>query len=285
MRVSLYMAALLERFRDHVARLGLFPRPGAALVAVSGGPDSVALLDLMSAVAGELGLRLVVAHADHGIQTDSRFVGQAVRKLAEQYGLPFELGELGLSPGATETAARHARYAWLRSARRRHAARYVVLAHHRDDQLETILMRVLRGSAPARLPLLVDRLGERVRGDVLGMGRAAALERRAWERLLERLPDFELRIVRRGFEVARQGLARYDDAVSLALVRAAARRAGLVLGIRAARQLVELARRPSGRRLPLGRGWRSEETRLNSSHLVISYAVFCLKKKKKKTNH
>src|SRR2546422_3252998 len=90
MRVSLYMAALLERFRDHVARLGLFPRPGAALVAVSGGPDSVALLDLMSAVAGELGLRLVVAHADHGIQTDSRLVGQAVRKLAEQYGLPFE---------------------------------------------------------------------------------------------------------------------------------------------------------------------------------------------------
>src|SRR2546425_403383 len=101
MRVSLYMAALLERFRDHVARLGLFPRPGAALVAVSGGPDSVALLDLMSAVAGELGLRLVVAHADHGIQTDSRLVGQAVRKLAEQYGLPFELGELGLSPRAT----------------------------------------------------------------------------------------------------------------------------------------------------------------------------------------
>ncbi|OLB13209.1 MAG: tRNA lysidine(34) synthetase TilS [Gemmatimonadetes bacterium 13_2_20CM_70_9] len=307
------MAALLERFRDHVARLGLFPRPGAALVAVSGGPDSVALLDLMSAVAGELGLRLVVAHADHGIQTDSRLVGQAVRKLAEQYGLPFELGELGLSPGATETAARHARYAWLRSARRRHAARYVVLAHHRDDQLETILMRVLRGSAPAGLaamapvnpgglvrplllfskadlarhaatrglashddpanvdprhlrswvrttllPLLVDRLGERVRGDVLGMGRAAALERRAWDRLLERLPDFELRIVRRGFEVAREGLARYDDAVSLALVRAAARRAGLVLGIRAARQLVELARRPSGRRLPLGRGWGAE---------------------------
>jgi len=307
------MAALLERFRDHVARLGLFPRPGAALVAVSGGPDSVALLDLMSAVAGELGLRLVVAHADHGIQTDSRLVGQAVRKLAEQYGLPFELGELGLSPGATETAARHARYAWLRSARRRHAARYVVLGHHRDDQLETILMRVLRGSAPAGLaamapvsrgglvrpllpfskaelarhaatrglashddpanadprhlrswvrttllPLLVDRLGERVRGDVLGMGRAAALERRAWDRLLERLPDFELRIVRRGFEVAREGLARYDDAVSLALVRAAARRAGLVLGIRAARQLVELARRPSGRRLPLGRGWGAE---------------------------
>src|SRR2546427_2988000 len=122
MRVSLYMAALLERFRDHVARLGLFPRPGAALVAVSGGPDSVALLDLMSAVAAELGLALVVAHADHGIQAGSRLVGQAVSRLAEQYGLPFELGELGLSPGATETAARHARYAWLRSRSEEHTS-------------------------------------------------------------------------------------------------------------------------------------------------------------------
>src|SRR6266702_4564342 len=243
MRVSLYMAALLERFRDHVARLGLFPRPGAALVAVSGGPDSVALLDLMSAVAGELGLRLVVAHADHGIQTDSRLVGQAVSRLAEQYGLPFELGELGLSPGATETAARHA------------ATRG--LASH-DDPANADPRHLRSWVRTTLLPLLVDRLGERVRGDVLGMGRAAALERRAWDRLLERLPDFELRIVRRGFEVAREGLARYDDAVSLALVRAAARRAGLVLGIRAARQLVELARRPSGRRLPLGRGWGAE---------------------------
>src|SRR2546425_9902122 len=118
MRVSLYMAALLERFRDHVARLGLFPRPGAALVAVSGGPDSVALLDLMSAVAAELGLALVVAHADHGVQAGRRLVGQAVSRLRGQYGLPFELGELGLSPGAAETAARHARHARLRSARR-----------------------------------------------------------------------------------------------------------------------------------------------------------------------
>src|SRR5437870_13120043 len=106
MRVSLYMAALLERFRDHVARLGLFPRPGAALVAVSGGPDSVALHDPMSAVAGELGLRLVVAHADHGFQTGSRLVGRAVRNRAEQYGLPLGLGEPGWSTGATETAGR-----------------------------------------------------------------------------------------------------------------------------------------------------------------------------------
>ena len=307
------MASLLQRFREHVVGSGLFPEPGTALVAVSGGPDSMALLDLMHTVAPELRLALVVAHADHGIQTGSRLVGQAVSETAQQYHLPFELGELGLGPDATETAARHARYAWLSAVRRRRAARYVVLGHQRDDQLETILMRLLKGSAPAGLaampavgrgglvrpllpfakvelarhaaarrlvthddpanadprhlrswvrttllPLLVDRLGERVRDDVLGSGRAAALERRAWDELLDRLPELGLRTVRAGFDVARAGLGRYDDASSVTLLRAAARRVGFVLGIRAARHLIELARRPSGRRLPLGRGWGAE---------------------------
>jgi tRNA(Ile)-lysidine synthase len=315
MALSLYMALLLERFRNHVTRLGLFPEPGTAVVAVSGGADSVALLDLLHAVAPELRLTLVVAHADHGMQTGSGLVGQAVGKLAQRYGLPFELGELGLGPDATETAARRARYAWLGQVRRRHAARYLVLGHTRDDQVETILMRVLRGSAPAGLaamaprgrggrvrpllaftkaelaahaaarglavhadpanaeprhlrswlritllPLLATRLGERVADDLLRVGSAAALERRAWDRLLEQLPEVRFRRVPRGCEVARDTLARYDDAVAVALLRAAARRVGLVLGMRAARRLLDLTRvaRASGRRMPLGRGWTAE---------------------------
>src|SRR2546428_12022086 len=76
------------------------------------------------------------------------------------------------------------------------------------------------------LPLLVGRLGERVRDDVLGAGRAAALERRAWDQLLDRLPELGLRTVRGGFDVARAGLGRYDDALSVTLLRAAARRVG-----------------------------------------------------------
>src|SRR5213593_70868 len=91
------MATLLERFGAHVARARLFPRPGPALVAVSGGPDSVALLDLLHASAPAHGLSLIVAHADHGIQADSRSVGQAVRELAARYRLPFELGPLRLA--------------------------------------------------------------------------------------------------------------------------------------------------------------------------------------------
>lgn len=152
--------SLVERFGRHVRRARLFgPRRGAAaasdpataLVAVSGGPDSVALLDLLHRLAPELRLRLVVTHVDHGIRSDSAATAAAVGALARRYLLPVDVGVLGLGPAAGETAARRARYAWLREAMARHGARYLVTAHHRDDQVETILIRLLRGSAPAGL--------------------------------------------------------------------------------------------------------------------------------------
>jgi tRNA(Ile)-lysidine synthase len=307
------MPSLLSRLRSHLARTPLFPVPGTVVVAVSGGPDSVALLDLLQQVAPEFGLALVVAHADHGIQAESGAVAAAVRQLTERWALPCEVGELALGPGATETTARRARYAWLGEVRERHAARYLATAHHRDDQLETILLRLLRGSAPAGLagmaarargglvrpllpytkaelaayvaarelpshddpanrdpkhlrtwvrrtlvPLVTERLGARARDDVLRAGRAAALERRAWDRALEHLPELDLRRTTHGFDVARAALGRYDRALSVALLRAAARRAGLVLGMRHARALVRFAQRPSGRRWSLGGGWVAE---------------------------
>ena len=86
------MAPLLDRFRAHLDRARLFTAPGPAVLAVSGGPDSVALLALMRVVAPERGLSLVVAHADHGIQMESGKVGEMVRGLAGGVGVPFELG-------------------------------------------------------------------------------------------------------------------------------------------------------------------------------------------------
>src|SRR5229473_2849623 len=303
------MPSLLSRLRNHLARTPLFPVPGTVVVAVSGGPDSVALLDLLQQLAPEFGLALVVAHADHGIHAESGAVAAAVRQLAERWALPAEVGQLALGPGATETTARRARYAWLGEVRQRHAARYIATAHHRDDQLETILLRLLRGSAPAGLagmaarargglvrpllpftkaelaayvaarelpshddpanrdprhlrtwvrrtlvPLVTERLGARARDDVLRAGRAAALERRAWDRALEHLPELELRRHPHGFDVARAALGRYDPALAVALLRAAARRAGLVLGMRPSRSLAAgpPRRSPSSRRRSAG---------------------------------
>ena len=304
--------SLPERFRDGLERARLLRTPGTAIVAVSGGPDSVALLDLLTGVAKEFGLVLVVAHADHGIQLDSGKVGMMVRELAAKYGLPFELGELSLGPDATETEARRARYAWLRDVQRRRRAQYLVTAHHRDDQIETVLLRALRGSAPAglagiarrgrgglirpllqftrgelaehvtqrdlpahqdpanrdprhlrswvrttMLPLLRERLGPRLEQDLRSLGRHAASDRSAWDRVLDLVP-LELDVREGSFAVARQLLGGYDNALSVALLRAAARRAGYALGPKTARRILALAARPSGRRLSLGGGWTAE---------------------------
>jgi tRNA(Ile)-lysidine synthase len=307
------MSTLAERFRAHLGRRRLLPPGGTALVAVSGGPDSVALLDLLAALPERRRPRLIVAHVDHGISPGSATVAAAVAALAARYGLPCEVGRLELGADTTETAARHARYAWLEATRARVGADWIVTAHHRDDQAETVLLRALRGSAPAGLagiaarsrrgvvrpllpfsrtelaeharlaglptyadpansdprhlrswlrgtvlPLLVERLGPRVRDDLVRVGTGASVERQAWDALLDRLDDLAWRGEGSGFSVARTGLRAYDPALAVAVLRAAGRRSGLVLGPGRARRLVALAGRPSGRRLSLGGGWMAE---------------------------
>ena len=140
---------VLESFRQHLATL---PLPaGRALVAVSGGPDSVALLDLLSRTTELHGFDLIVAHFDHGIHPESAIIADRVADLARGLGLGFERGRGALGAGASETAAREARYAFLESARLGTDAAVIFLGHHADDQAETVLMRVLAGSGPAGL--------------------------------------------------------------------------------------------------------------------------------------
>ena len=99
------MTDLARRFAKHLAGLGL--RPGPAIVAVSGGPDSLALLYLLHETRADL--QLVVAHVDHGIHPDSATVTRAVRTTAASLELPFEMTALDLGAGTSETRAREAR--------------------------------------------------------------------------------------------------------------------------------------------------------------------------------
>jgi tRNA(Ile)-lysidine synthase len=152
---------LVDRFSAHLARLR--PRPGPVLVAVSGGVDSVVLLDLVRQVAERHGLEPVVAHADHGIHAESGRVAEQVARLAGDLGVPVVVGHLQLGPGASETAARAARLRWLEQTRRLHGAHHILLAHQADDQAETVLMRLLRGSGPTGLAGIPARRGRLVR--------------------------------------------------------------------------------------------------------------------------
>src|SRR3954452_10317501 len=141
--------SLTEQFRKHLASLGL--PPDRALVAVSGGPDSVTLFHLLVRTKPEHRLELVVAHVDHGIHPESARVAEQVGRMADTYGIAFESVRLDLGGGASETAARARRYAALEAIRLRAGAELIFTAHHADDQAETVLMRALEGSGPAGL--------------------------------------------------------------------------------------------------------------------------------------
>jgi tRNA(Ile)-lysidine synthase len=144
-------ADLPARVVAHVAEQGLFPDAGIALVAVSGGPDSVALLYLLHDLAAALHLSLVVGHVDHGIHPASAAWASEVTALAARLGVRCERATLALGPSASETIARRERYRALARMQDAVGARYVVTAHHADDQVETVLLRFLRGSGMAGL--------------------------------------------------------------------------------------------------------------------------------------
>lgn len=119
------------------------------VLAVSGGADSVALL---RAVARRPGGPRIVAHFDHGLRETSGRDARFVAELAERMGLPVRLGRPPRPLASDDEAgARQARYAFLTEVARGETARYVATAHNRDDQTETVLHRILRGSGLAGL--------------------------------------------------------------------------------------------------------------------------------------
>jgi len=119
------------------------------LIGVSGGADSLALLMGLES----LGFNLSVAHLDHALRPDSARDGDFVAQLADSYGLPFVRKRIDVAKSAEthgqslEEAARHVRYQFLFDIARRQQAQAVAVAHHADDQVETVLMHFLRGSA------------------------------------------------------------------------------------------------------------------------------------------
>ena len=126
---------------------------GKWVVAVSGGGDSVGLLRVLHRLAPEAGLRMSVAHLDHGTRGEaSRADAAFVAELAASLGLPFDLGHWRpIRAGHFESEARRARYGWLAEVARARDAEVVAVGHTRDDQAETILHRIVRGTGPRGL--------------------------------------------------------------------------------------------------------------------------------------
>ncbi len=138
----------LDPFGGRLAR-GLRRWRGRALVvAVSGGGDSVGLLRAMHGLAAGLELGLSVAHLDHGVRGEgARLDARFVADLAGSLGLPFDEGRWRPDrAGHFEADARRARYAWLAGVARERGAAAVAVGQTLDDQAETVLHRVVRGT-------------------------------------------------------------------------------------------------------------------------------------------
>lgn len=129
------------------------PRPGSVLVGVSGGADSVALACMLYALAVGRGWRLTIGHVDHGLRSESTDDAIFVEGLAGELGLPFFKRRVVIKAKgrSLEEAARDQRRAALMDMARQAGAEVIALAHHADDQAETLLARLLQGTGASGL--------------------------------------------------------------------------------------------------------------------------------------
>lgn len=153
---------LLDRVERTISEQDLLPDGATVLVAVSGGSDSLAMLDLLGRLAPRHGWRLHVATFDHRWGPHGIEAVELVRRAAAERGLPC-LADAAAEPTAGEAAARCQRHAFLERAAEQVAAEAIALAHTADDRAETLLLNLLRGAGTTGLGTLPARAGRLVR--------------------------------------------------------------------------------------------------------------------------
>ncbi len=149
---------LLRDVAAYIERHHLIEPGDRIVVGVSGGPDSVTLLHLLSRLSQDYGFTLHVAHLDHGIRGEASAADRAfVANLAEELGLPATTRSVDIPTLAKrerlaiEETARRRRYGFLCQVAQSVGACRIAVGHHADDQAETVLMHLLRGAGPAGL--------------------------------------------------------------------------------------------------------------------------------------
>ncbi len=175
---------LPEAVLAYVRREHLFTSGDRVLVAVSGGPDSVALLHLLIRLRPVLGLELGVAHYDHSLRgADSRGDADFVADLAQSQGLPCHLGRGQVKKAArrdkvsVQMAARQLRRQFFQATRSNYAYTKLALGHTADDQVELFWLRLLRGAGLEGLKGMEPAIPEGLVRPLLAVGKAVLL---AW---------------------------------------------------------------------------------------------------------
>ena len=147
---------IVKKVENTVTGYRMLERGDRVIVAVSGGADSVCLLDILFSLKETLEIELVVAHFDHGLRPDEdEYETDFVKSLAASFDCRFATKKAArsLKPGSAslEEKARDMRYRFLNEVKDKFSAQKIATGHNLNDQAETVLIRLLRGSGPSGL--------------------------------------------------------------------------------------------------------------------------------------
>jgi tRNA(Ile)-lysidine synthase len=177
------VSIMLKRIRQTIADCSLLVRGDHLLVAVSGGPDSVALLRVMALLSSDYDLRLTTAHLNHGLRGEESQKEEAfVRSLCAEMGIACickTVNARSLQKGrgmSLEEIGREQRYLFLDETAATCGARKIATGHHRDDQAETVLINLLRGCGLEGLKGIPPLRDGRIIRPLLHVGRREILE-------------------------------------------------------------------------------------------------------------
>ncbi len=168
------MKNLVKHVQNNNALHHMWRDGDVIVVGVSGGPDSMCLLDVMARIAAKEHLTIVVAHVNYGLRGEASVADQVlVVRAAERYGFACETKECVDMQVGSEALWRAVRYDFFTSVCAKYGAHAVAVAHNKNDQAETLLLHLLRGSGLAGLSGMQWRSQRDIIRPLLSVSRAA----------------------------------------------------------------------------------------------------------------
>jgi tRNA(Ile)-lysidine synthase len=148
---------MIKKVKEAIKKYRMLEPGDSVVVAVSGGPDSIALLKILETLSDEYGLTLITAHLNHGLREGADREAKFVCEISKEMGIKFECKTVDMNflrkgtGKSIEDISRDVRYQFLNDVAKRHRAHKIALGHHLNDQVETVLINFLRGSGPEGL--------------------------------------------------------------------------------------------------------------------------------------
>lgn len=135
------------KMNDILEKLKNLPNDISIVIAVSGGPDSMALLNLLNVIKKEKNIKIICAHVNHNLRKESKAEAKMVKDYCTQKSIIYEYMEIKEYKGNTENYARKKRYEFFENLLKKYNSKYLFTAHHGDDLIETVIMRLIRSSS------------------------------------------------------------------------------------------------------------------------------------------